>query len=117
MRFSNPGGLLLGLLGVPIVLLHMLRPRRPPVEVGSTFLWREIASPVSAAAPWQRLPPTALLVVPLPGVALFAVAAARPVRHTDAPLGAHTVFILDASASMGAAEGRPDRLAEAKAQA
>lgn len=117
MRFANPAGLLLGLLAVPIILLHMLRPRRPPVEVGSTFLWREIASPVSAAAPWQRLRPTALLVVQLLVVALFAVAAARPVRHTDAPLGANTVFILDASASMGAAEGRPDRLAEAKAQA
>ena len=117
MRFANPAGLLLALLAVPVLLLHMLRPRRPAVEVGSTFLWREVASPVSAAAPWQKLRWTALLVVQLLVVALFAVAAARPVRLTDAPLAAHTVFVVDASASMGAAEGRPDRLAEAKAEA
>jgi Ca-activated chloride channel family protein len=48
---------------------------------------------------------------------LLALAAARPVRPTDAPLARHTVFILDTSGSMAATDGRPDRLAEAKARA
>ncbi|MGH9286279.1 MAG: vWA domain-containing protein, partial [Acidimicrobiales bacterium] len=76
-----------------------------------------LSRPVSAAAPWQRLLPSALLVLQLLAVALLALAAARPVRATDVPLAQHTVFILDASGSMAATDGRPDRLADAKGRA
>ena len=76
MRFANPAALWLGLLAIPVVVLHVLRPKRPPVEVSSTFLWRPVARPVSVAAPWQRLRPSALLAVQLLAVALLAAAAA-----------------------------------------
>src|SRR6185436_16884565 len=95
-------------------MLHILRPRRPPVEVSSTFLWRAVARPVSVAAPWQKLRPSALLVLQLLAVALLAAAVAQPVRPTAARLAEHTVFILDASGSMAAADGSPDRLDQAK---
>ncbi|HVE91876.1 MAG TPA: VWA domain-containing protein [Actinomycetota bacterium] len=117
MRFANPAGLLLGLLAIPVVLLHMLRPRRRAVEVSSTFLWSRVQRTVSAAVPWQRLPPTLLLALQLLAVALLALGASRPVRVTDAPLSPHTVFIFDSSGSMGALDGRPDRTALARAEA
>ncbi|MGH9280765.1 MAG: vWA domain-containing protein, partial [Acidimicrobiales bacterium] len=117
MRLANPAGLWLLALAIPIVMLHVLRPRRPPVEVSSTFLWREIADPVSVASPWQRLRPSVLLFLQLAAVALLALAAARPVRVTTAPLAEHTVFIVDASGSMAAADGEPDRIGSAVTKA
>ncbi|MGH9183469.1 MAG: vWA domain-containing protein, partial [Acidimicrobiales bacterium] len=117
MRFANPAGLWLAALAVPVVLLHVLRPRRQSRPVSSVLLWREVAQPVSAATPWQRLRPSVLLALQLAAVALLAGAAARPVRLTDVPLAPHTVFIVDASGSMAAADGDPDRMGEARARA
>lgn len=117
MRFANPAGLLVLAAAIPIVLLHILRPRRPRVEVSSTLLWQAEQRTVSAAAPWQRLRPSALLFLQLLAVLLLAVAAARPVQRVPAPLSPHTVFVLDASASMAAVDENPDRLDEAKRQA
>lgn len=117
MRFANPAGLWLLTLAVPILLLHMLRPRRPSVEVSSTYLWREVSRPVSAAVPWQPLRPSTLLVLQLVALLLLATAAARPVRETAAPLAQHSVFILDASASMRATDHDPDRLERARREA
>src|SRR5690606_27729244 len=97
--------------------LHVLRPRRDAVEVSSVYLWRGVEATVSAARPWQRLRPSLLLLLQLLVVAGLAVAAARPVRLTDTPVADHTVFIVDASGSMAARDGDPDRLATAKARA
>ena len=49
MHLINPAGLGLLALAVPVVLLHVLRPHRTARPVSSTLLWRELASPVSAA--------------------------------------------------------------------
>ncbi|HEV2768165.1 MAG TPA: VWA domain-containing protein [Acidimicrobiales bacterium] len=117
MTFRNPAALWLGLLAVPVVVLHLLRPRRTARTVSSTYLWRELAVPVSAASPWQRLRPSTLLVLQLLAVALLAVAAAGPTRPTEAPLAQHTVFVVDTSGSMAALDGDPDRLATAKQRA
>ena len=43
MSFTAPAGLALLALAIPIVLLHILRPRRPEVVVGSTYLWQPLA--------------------------------------------------------------------------
>lgn len=117
MRFANPAALGLLALAVPVVLLHVLRPRREQRTVSSTYLWHAVARPVSAARPWQRLRPSWLLVLQLLAVALLAVAVADPVRVVEAPLSEHTVFIVDASASMAARDGEPTRLDEAVAEA
>lgn len=117
MRFTHPAGLWALALAVPVVVLHLLRPRRQQIEVSSTFLWRELATPVATARPWQRLRPTLLLLLQLLAVAGLAVGLARPVRLTAAPVADHTVFIVDASGSMAARDGDPDRLATAKAEA
>jgi Mg-chelatase subunit ChlD len=114
---ANPAGLALLGLAVPVVLLHILRPRRLPVTVSSTFLWRRLERPVSSATPWQKLRWSWLLIAQLLAVALLALAVAKPVRLEDSVLAEHTVFIVDASGSMAAADGSPDRLATAKQRA
>src|SRR5690242_13269816 len=63
VSLASPAGLLLGLLAIPILALHMLRPRRPPLEVSSTFLWEDVSRPVTAARPWQKLRPSVLLIL------------------------------------------------------
>ena len=117
MRFANPAGLWLVLLALPVLALHVLRPRRTTRAVSSTFLWRQVAEPVSAAAPWQRLRPSVLLLLQLLAVALLAGAVARPVRSTEAELARHTVFVIDTSGSMAAVDGSPDRVAAARDRA
>jgi len=117
VTFANPAGLALLALAIPILLLHVLRPRRPPVTVSSTWLWRDVARPVTAASPWQRLRPSLLLFLQLLAVVLLAVAVARPAGVTEAALAPHTIFVVDVSGSMAASDGSPDRVAKAKERA
>ncbi len=117
MRFGNPVGFALLALAGPIIALHILRPRRRSVPVPSTFLWKQLERPVSSASPWQKLRFSWLLAAQLLAVALLALAVARPERVRPVPLAQHTVFVIDASGSMAATDGSPDRLADAKARA
>lgn len=110
VTFANPAALWLLTLAAPVVLLHVLRPRRARHEVRSILLWQQVPSPVAAATPWQRLVPSALLLLQLLAVILLALAAARPVMAEETALSAHTVFIVDTSASMGAREGTATRV-------
>ena len=116
MTLANPAGLALLVLAVPIVLLHVLRPRRRPVTVSSTLLWRRLERPV-AALPWQRLRWSLLLLAQLLAVALLALAVARPERTEAAPLAEHTVFVIDVLGSMSATDGSPTAAAVAVEEA
>lgn len=117
MNFANPAGLALLGLAIPVVLTHILRPRRLPVTVSSTMLWRRLERPVAAATPWQRLRWSLLLLAQLLAVVGLALAVSQPQRTEAATLAQHTVFIVDASGSMSATDGSPDRLADATARA
>ena len=114
---ANPAGLWWALLTVPILLLHVLRPRRVQARVAATYLWREVARPVTAARPWQRLIPSWLLAAQLLVALFLAVLMAEPVRVTDAPLADHTIFVIDASGSMQASDGTPSRFDVARDRA
>jgi Mg-chelatase subunit ChlD len=113
MTFLLPAGLLALALAVPVVILHMLTPRRPPTEVSSLLHWDGMRHAITAAEPWQKLRWSLLLVLQLLAVVLFAVALARPATLEEAELADHTVFIIDASSSMASIDGSPDRLADA----
>ncbi len=117
MNFANPAGLALLLLALPIIAVHVLRPLRREVIVSSTMIWQRMERPVTAAAPWQRLRPSWLLLAQLLALAAIALAVANPQRVTEADLAAHTVFMIDGSGSMNAIDGEPDRLADARAVA
>ena len=117
MRFANPVGLWWALLAVPVVLLHVLKPRRPRQVVSSIFLWRAVERPVTSASPFRMIRPSWLLLLQLLGVGLLAVAIADPVQVEETRLAPHTVFLIDGSGSMLALDGEPDRIADARARA
>ncbi len=114
---ANPAGLLWCLLALPIIALHILRPRRVQARVAAVFLWRQVSKPVSAARPWQRLIPSWLLAAQVLAALLLGLLMAQPVRLTDDVVAEHTIFVVDASGSMQTLDGAPDRLATARDRA
>ncbi len=117
MTLLSPLGLLALGLVVPIVILHMLTPRRPPTLVSSLLHWDGLKHSITAAEPWQKLRWSLLLILQLLAVLLFAFALANPARTEAAVLAEHTVFIIDASGSMTAIDGSPDRVGDAVGRA
>jgi hypothetical protein len=117
MPFASPLALL-GLLFVPaVVAMYLLRLRRTETLVPSTLLWQRLAADVEANAPWQRLRRSLLFLLQLLLVAILALLAARPFIERPAGLARDIVLIVDTSASMGATDVAPDRLAAARAAA
>ena len=113
MTLLLPAGLLAIGLAAPIIALHMLTPRRPPTQVSSLLHWDGLKHSITAAEPWQKLRWSLLLILQLLVVLAFALILARPATLETAELAEHTVFIVDASGSMSAIDGEPDRLADA----
>jgi hypothetical protein len=110
MRFATPAGLAAALLAAPLVLWYVLRSRRPPLLVASTYLWARTERSVSAAVPWERFRPDRTFWLVLAALLIGAVALARPVVPVAASLGDHTIVVVDASGSMLADEDGPSRL-------
>ncbi len=104
MAFLTPLALLAGLLAVPIVLLYMLRLRRRELVVSSTFLWERLMRDSEANTPWQRLRRSLLLLLQLLILAALTLALARPFVAVPAVGSGRIVALLDASASMNAAD-------------
>ncbi|CAN5850864.1 BatA and WFA domain-containing protein [soil metagenome] len=113
MSFLIPAGFGLAALAGPLIVLYMLRSRRPRVEVPSIMLWEKAEIPVSSAVPWQKLRWTPLLLLQLAVLAAFVLTLARPFYREQTLLGPHTALVFDTSGSMGMA----GRLETAKTQA
>jgi Ca-activated chloride channel homolog len=109
VSFVSPWWLGLGALAIPIIAMHMLKPRRQRVEVSSVWLWRPAATQVTARRPWQKLRTSWPLLLQLLGVAALAIGAAQPVTNTPTTFGRHTVFIVDNSVSMTTREAKQSR--------
>jgi Ca-activated chloride channel family protein len=114
MSLEAPAALLLGLAIPAVLLLWLLRPRRPRLRVPSLLLWPGSPAERKAARPWQRLRNHPLLWLQLIAAALLALAAARPFLPADAA-GRHLIVLLDASGSMRAQDVAPDRFGLARA--
>lgn len=114
MPFATPLALL-GLAFIPVVIaMYLLKLRRDEAVVPSTLLWNRLVADVEANAPWQRLRRSLLLLLQLLLVIALALLAARPFLERPAGLARDIVLIVDASASMGATDVAPNRLAAAK---
>ena len=114
MPFATPLALL-GLLFVPaVVAMYLLKLRREETPVPSTLLWQRLVADVEANAPWQRLRRSLLLLLQLLLVLVLVLLAARPFLERPAGLARDIVLVVDTSASMGATDVQPDRLAAAK---
>jgi Ca-activated chloride channel homolog len=112
VSFIWPAGLLL-LLTVPLALgiyLRAQRRRRPQAVTYSNLSLLRAAVPRRSR--WRRHVPIALLLV---GLAVLAVASARPQVTTDVPLSQTTIILaLDESGSMCSTDVYPDRLSAAE---
>lgn len=117
MTLLAPLAALFGLTLPVIVALYFLKVRRPPVVLSSTLLWRRLIRDRQANAPWQRLRFSWLLLLQLLAVAVLVGALVRPALPLTSNLAAHTIVILDASASMQATDVKPSRFEVARAQA
>lgn len=118
MSFLTPLALLGALLGIPILLLYMLRLRRREVMVSSTFLWQQVVQDNEANTPWQRLRRNILLLLQLLILALLVFALARPFIVVPAVTAGQVELLLDASASMNATDiNGQSRFEEVKRQA
>lgn len=113
MTFLAPWGLLLGALAAPLVALYFLRVRRTRLKVPSLLLWQELAKTEKLATPFQKFQRNWLLLLQLLLLALLALAMARPAVRSEAAPIRSVVLVVDTSASMGATDGSPTRLADA----
>ena len=100
-----------------IVALYFLRIRRPTRIVPALHLWPEAIRDRQANVPWQRLRFSWLLLLQLLVAALLVAAALQPALPASANVAAHSIVLLDASASMQARDVQPSRFAEAKREA
>ena len=117
MRLLTPIGLVAAVAAAPLVLWYLLRPRRRRVVVGSTFLWRSVDRPATAATPWQRFRGDATFWLVLLALLALALALARPAVPVPVALGDHTILVVDNSGSMLADEGGTSRAELARREA
>ena len=114
MGFLTPFALTFAALGIPILVLYMLKLRRQDVLVSSTLLWQRLLRDREANAPWQRLRRNLLLLLQLLILALLTLALARPFVSTPTVVSGSVVVLLDASASMQARDVEPTRFDAAR---
>ena len=114
MIFQNAPALawLLPLIG-GLVVLYMLRIRRQQKIVPATFLWPSVSEDVRANAFFQRPRLSWLFLLQLLALVVLTVVLARPQVQDSGLLGNATVFVIDASQSMGATDVKPDRISQA----
>ena len=115
MNFLTPLAFALAALLPIIVALYFLKLRREERRISSTYLWRTLVRDTAANAPWQRLKPSWLLLLQLLFLIALILALARPFTWSEAAAGSHLILVIDTSASMGATDVKPNRLAEAVA--
>src|SRR5215211_9363137 len=109
MNLLLPIGLGLGVTLPIVVIFYLLKVRRHDEEVSSTFLWNDLIRDLAAHEPLQRLKVSLLLILQLLGLALVAIAVARPFTEQSGQKPVHAVLLLDGSASMHASDVQPSR--------
>jgi hypothetical protein len=121
LSFLSPLWALMGLVAIPIILLYILRQKRPDMPISSTLLWSKTLADMRASTPFQKLRRHLLLLLQLLILAALVLTLMRPVVQAQASQSEAGVIVIDATASMqthdgGAAESRLDRAKiEAKA--
>jgi Ca-activated chloride channel family protein len=113
MSFLFPLGFLLSALSLPIAAMYFLRIRRKRVRVPSLMLWHALQKSEQLASPFDRFRKHLLLLLQLLLLALLVLALTRPFLVTEASPFRSIVLVVDTSASMGATDERPTRLAAA----
>lgn len=117
MTFQNPAALAWLIPAVAaLVTLYLLRIKRQRHTVPASFLWPAVQEDVRANTFFQRPRFTWLFLLQLLGLVTLGVVLARPQIQDTGLLGNATVFVVDASQSMGATDVKPSRLGMAVAE-
>jgi hypothetical protein len=114
MNLLIPAALAFSIIIPVILLLYFMRPKRQERVVSSTLLWQQALQDLQASRPWQRLRITLLLLLQLLAAIVIVLVLARPATFVRSPIGADTIIILQASASMQATDVSPSRFEEAR---
>ena len=118
LQLAAPAALLaLVPLAAAVILLYLLKLRRRELVVPSVLLWRRAVEDVQANAPFQRLRYSLLLLLQLAALTALVGGLAGPFVMTQRLGGKSTVLVLDASASMRAADVAGGRFEEARRKA
>jgi len=117
MSLLAPAALGFLVLVPALLLLYLLKVRRMPAEVSSTYLWESLLRDLAANEPWQRLRISVLLLLQLLVLLVAIAALARPAALLAGPQRVNLVLLLDASASMQASDVQPSRFEVARAAA
>ena len=105
----------MGLLAVPVVLLYLLRQKRPELAISSTLLWSRTMADLRASTPFQKLRRNLLLLLQLIILAALVFTLMRPVIQAQARQTKAGVIVIDATASMQTTDnGGPSRLERAE---
>jgi hypothetical protein len=118
--FLTPIWGLMGLLAIPLVVLYLLRQRRPDLRVSSTLLWSRTLADMQASTPFQKLRRNLLLLLQLLILAALVFTLMRPVVQARAGQSKAGVIVIDATASMQSHDGDAGgvtRLERAKTEA
>lgn len=119
MSFLLPLGFLFGLSLPALMIFYLLKVKRKPRRISSTWLWREAIADSQASVPFQKLRRNVLMLLQLLTLALLTAALARPVINLVSAEETSALILIDVSASMGMrpSGSGPTRLAEAKDKA
>ena len=120
MGLLAPLALAFAALGIPILIVYMLKLRREQRTVSSTMLWQQVLQDRQANAPWQKLRRNLLLLLQLLLLFLLVLALARPYSEISRLFQGNVIVLLDASASMQATDtggAAPTRFAVARDRA
>lgn len=107
MSLLAPGWLVLGALIGLVLVMHMRRRRQ--LDVPSIVLWRVLENKVAPRRSLRRPPASLLMFLQVAVVALVALALAQPFLGGGRSDAQHTIYVVDASASMRATDVSPTR--------
>lgn len=99
MRLTEPAGLWLLTLLVPLLLLYILRSRPQPLLVGSLWLWSRAAAELEARHPFRKWLAQFPLVLQALTVIVLSLTVSAPTTRGE-ELARRVAIIIDLSASM-----------------
>ncbi len=114
---ANWANIVLMILPVVLLLLYLLKLRRKPQMVASTFLWKKSIEDLHVNSLLQWLRRNVLLLLQLLVIACGLYAVLAPQLHGSKTSGKYFIIMVDNSASMSATDVAPNRLEWAKAEA
>ncbi len=114
MGFAQPLALAFLGLGIPVVLLYLLKQRRRRVLVSTLLFWDQILREEHRVTSVTRLRKLISLLLQLLFIAFLTLAVARPMMSRDLLGARRIVLFVDVSASMTASENEETRFDDAK---